>query len=74
VAVIGLGLLGLLTSRLVEANGCLVTGIDTSAERIRFAKKRGSMPAAGSRSVPKTSALTDGHGFDAVLIWRCHQQ
>lgn len=68
VAVIGLGLLGLLTSRLVEANGCLVTGIDTSAERIRFAKKAGINACSREQISAKTSALTDGHGFDAVLI------
>lgn len=68
VAVVGLGLLGLLTARLVEASGCLVTGIDNNPARIRFAKKAG-ISAFSRDSIPsKTASLTNGRGFDAVLI------
>jgi len=68
VAVIGMGLLGLLTARLVEANGCLVTGVDTDPDRIRFAKKIG-ISAFSRDSIPtKTASLTNGRGFDVVLI------
>lgn len=68
VAVIGLGLLGLLTARLVAANGCLVTGIDNNPQRVKFAKKAGIAAYARDQIVEKTSALTSGFGFDAVLI------
>ncbi len=68
VAVVGMGLLGLLTARLVEANGCLVTGVDTDPDRIRFAKKIG-ISAYSRDSIPaKTASLTNGRGFDVVLI------
>ena len=68
VAVVGMGLLGLLTARLVEANGCLVTGVDTNPGRIRFAKKIG-ISAYSRDSIPaKTASLTNGRGFDTVLI------
>lgn len=68
VAVVGLGLLGLLTARLVEANGCLVTGIDTNLERIKFANKVDIHAFSRDQIIGKTAALTNGHGFDAVLI------
>ncbi|NMC45837.1 MAG: Gfo/Idh/MocA family oxidoreductase [Chloroflexi bacterium] len=68
VAIVGLGLLGLLTTRLVTANGCLVTGVDTSPQRVKFAKKSGIAAFARDQIVAKTSALTGGVGFDAVLI------
>lgn len=68
VAVVGLGLLGLLTAGLVEANGCSVTGVDTSQQRVEFAKKCGIHAFSRDTIVPQTSALTHARGFDAVLI------
>ena len=68
VAVVGMGLLGLLTARLVEANGCLVTGVDTNPGRIRFAKKIGISAYSRDSISSKTTSLTNGRGFDTVLI------
>ncbi len=68
VAVVGLGLLGLLTARLAEANGCLVTGIDTNSDRVQFANKAGMHSFSRDKFPAITSSLTNGYGFDAVLI------
>lgn len=68
VAVVGMGLLGLLTARLVTANGCLVTGVDTSPQRVDFAKQAGITAFERDQIVSQASALTGGIGFDAVLI------
>ncbi|HAF61827.1 MAG TPA: hypothetical protein DCK95_05830 [Anaerolineaceae bacterium] len=68
VAVIGLGLLGLLTARLVEANGCQVTGIEPSPQRVEFARKAGIQAYHRDDILPATASLTQNRGFDAVLI------
>ncbi len=68
VAVVGMGLLGLLTTRLVEANGCHAIGVDTSPERVAFANNIGVNAFQRDAIVAKTSALTHNRGFDAVLI------
>lgn len=69
IAVIGLGLVGLLTSQILAATGCRVTGIDPSAD----ARKRGL--ACGCRAVfspEEASATLTSYGLrggmDAVLI------
>jgi predicted dehydrogenase/threonine dehydrogenase-like Zn-dependent dehydrogenase len=68
VAVIGLGLLGLITAKLVQANGCFVCGSDISPERIKFAKSLG-FSAFQNKSILKNSlSLSRGRGFDHVLI------
>jgi predicted dehydrogenase/threonine dehydrogenase-like Zn-dependent dehydrogenase len=70
VAVIGLGLLGLLTVQLARAAGCVVIGTDPNQQRADLA---GSLGAhwAGSDAAEfalRVAAATDGHGADAVLI------
>lgn len=68
VAVIGLGLLGLLTARLVEANGCQVTGIEPSLKRVEFARKAGIQAFQREDILSSVASLTQNRGFDAVLI------
>jgi len=68
VLVIGLGLLGLLTSRLALASGCEVTATDINEGRIQFARKVGLLAFNREQTIAKSNALTNGHGFDAVLI------
>ena len=68
IAVVGLGLLGLLTARLVEANGCQVTGIEPSAQRVEFARKAGIQAFHRNDILAATASLTQNRGFDAVLI------
>ncbi|MFZ5923339.1 MAG: bi-domain-containing oxidoreductase [Chloroflexota bacterium] len=68
VAVIGLGLLGLLTVQIAAAAGCRVYGIDTNPERVALAAKLG-IPAC-PRDQAESSALahTVNRGFDSVII------
>ena len=41
VAIMGLGLLGLLTLQMLRAYGCEVIGFDPDSEKVRLAKKLG---------------------------------
>lgn len=71
VAVIGLGLVGQLTVQILKAAGCVVLGIDVSAEACDLAKRCG-----GDAVVVRTSGdaervaakLTNDFGVDAVII------
>lgn len=69
VAVIGLGLVGLLTSQLLKAAGCNVIGIDPSPHARERALQNGCLRVADlpdAKSV--VSDATDGYGADAVII------
>lgn len=68
VAVIGLGLLGLITAKLAMVAGCKVFGIDTNENRVRFARKVGIPSSLRSTAGKASIASTNGRGFDAVLI------
>ena len=69
VAVIGLGLLGLLTVGIAKAAGCRVFGIDLDAKRVALAGQMGA-DAAVTRPDGEESgrAFTNGLGFDSVFI------
>ena len=69
-AVIGLGLIGLLVVQLARAAGCKVVGMDVNAERCRLAQRLGCDDTATSAEQLRqvTTALTNGKGADAVLI------
>ena len=72
--VLGLGLVGLLTVQLLQANGCRVVGFDVSAERVGLAdamcKAQGSRFRVSTELDPVKCAmeLTSDSGVDAVLI------
>jgi predicted dehydrogenase/threonine dehydrogenase-like Zn-dependent dehydrogenase len=69
-AVIGLGLVGLLTVQILKASGCLVVGVDPDSERCRMAAAMGA-DATGSDPREQEEAcrrLSGGLGADAVLI------
>jgi predicted dehydrogenase/threonine dehydrogenase-like Zn-dependent dehydrogenase len=68
VAVIGLGLLGLITAELTKANGCFVCGSDISLPRIKFAKNLGISAYSNKKILANYLSLTRGRGFDHVLI------
>jgi predicted dehydrogenase/threonine dehydrogenase-like Zn-dependent dehydrogenase len=68
VAVIGLGLLGLLTVQIASAAGCQVLGIDTNPERVSLAGKFGIMACIREAAVEQASAFTVQRGFDSVII------
>lgn len=68
VAVIGLGLLGLLTMQIAAAAGCRVFGIDVDASRVRLAASLGLTAVPRSRAAQAAPPFTRGRGFDVVLI------
>ncbi len=71
VAVIGLGILGLLSVQMLKAAGCRVVGLDLDPARIELAKKLGadiSFSASDPDLVPKIMAFADGYGVDASII------
>ncbi|NSW52162.1 MAG: Gfo/Idh/MocA family oxidoreductase [Anaerolineae bacterium] len=68
VAVIGLGLLGLLSVQLCHAAGCSVFGVDLDPQRIEMAQKMGAAAAGRDAAEAAAAEFTRGEGFDAVLI------
>ena len=69
VAVIGLGLLGLLATGLASAAGCEVLGIDLDSQRVALAKSMGAANAVTrDQAEEAASVFSHGRGVDAVLI------
>jgi len=70
VAVIGLGILGLLTVQMLKANGIRVIGVDPEAGRRAIAQATGAVAVLDpSEDVAGAVArLTDGFGADAAII------
>ena len=68
VAVIGLGLLGLVTAQIAAAAGCDVFGVDINPARVRFAKDLGIEAGTNRNALEKYQSFTHGRGFDHVLI------
>lgn len=68
VAVIGLGLLGLLTVQLAAAAGCRVLGIDIHPERVALAAQFRIQACLRDQAVDSAQAFTANRGADAVLI------
>jgi predicted dehydrogenase/threonine dehydrogenase-like Zn-dependent dehydrogenase len=71
ICVIGLGLLGQITTQLLKANGCKVFGIDLSPGLIKLAKESGAEEALlrnDSNLLTAIENFTNGHGFDKVII------
>jgi len=68
VAVIGLGLLGLLTIQLASAAGCNVLGIDLDPKRIKLASSLGLQAIARAQAESASQAFTANRGFDAIII------
>lgn len=71
VAVIGLGLIGLMTVQLLRANGCQVIGIDPNPARCALACTFGAravIVADGVDPVDHVLAMTGGIGADGVVI------
>src|SRR5512134_2265623 len=67
VAVIGLGLLGLLTIQLAAAAGCSVLGIDVDPARTTLATSLGLKAVRRADAVDSAISFTANHGFDAVI-------
>jgi predicted dehydrogenase/threonine dehydrogenase-like Zn-dependent dehydrogenase len=68
VAVIGLGLLGLLSVGIAQAAGCHVFGIDLAVQRVSLAQNMGAAAVLRPDAESAGQAFTQGHGFDVVLI------
>lgn len=68
VAVIGLGLLGLLTVQMAAAAGCHVLGIDLAADRVALAREFGVQAVLREEAEAAASAFTRGRGFDSIVI------
>ncbi len=70
VAVIGLGLVGLLVVQICKAAGCAVLGIDGDRQRVQLAQDLGADVAKvrGEGDVKAAFELPHGHGVDSVII------
>jgi predicted dehydrogenase/threonine dehydrogenase-like Zn-dependent dehydrogenase len=68
VAVIGLGLLGLMTIQFAAAAGCNVLGIDLDPKRIKLAEGLGLKAVTRPQAESAAQAFTSNLGFDSVII------
>jgi len=68
VAVVGLGLLGLLTVGIARAAGCRVVGIDLDPQRVELAKQMGAEAVGRQNAVEGVLSFTQQRGADVVLI------
>ncbi len=68
VAVIGLGLLGLLTIQLAAAAGCNVLGVDLDLKRIKLASSLGLKAVTRPQAESASAAFTTNRGFDVIII------
>ncbi|MBN2392190.1 MAG: bi-domain-containing oxidoreductase, partial [Anaerolineae bacterium] len=71
IAVLGLGLVGLMTVQMLVANGCRVLGTDFDPQRLALARQFGAETVdlgAGGDPVQAGMAFSNGNGIDAVLI------
>lgn len=70
-AVIGVGLIGLLTVQLLRAQGCRVLAIDFDSEKLKLAEQFGAEIcnlALGGDAVEAAKVFSRGNGIDGVLI------
>lgn len=68
VAVIGMGLLGLLAAQIASAAGCKVLGMDLDPARLALASSLGLEAVSRAQAVDSAQAFTQSRGFDIVLI------
>ena len=71
VAVIGLGLVGLLTIQLLKASGCRVLGIDVDPARLSLGKDLGcelTVHASDETLEEQVLVFSAGYGVDATII------
>jgi predicted dehydrogenase/threonine dehydrogenase-like Zn-dependent dehydrogenase len=70
VAIIGLGLVGLLAVQLARAAGCTVLGMDPDRTRCQIAEKVGCAACAASEAefASLVAARTESSGADAVIL------
>ena len=70
VAVVGLGLIGQLTVRILRASGCQVLGIDLDPAKLELALEGGARRAVlrSGDIAQAVAAMTEGRGVDAAII------
>lgn len=68
VAVVGLGLLGLLVAQIARAAGCSVLGVDLDERRLELGRNLGIQAVARSQAEETGHSYSRGRGCDAVLI------
>jgi len=68
IAVIGLGLLGLLAVSIARAAGCHVLGIDLDAARVELGRQLGAAGVLRPQAEEAARSFSRGRGCDAVLI------
>jgi predicted dehydrogenase/threonine dehydrogenase-like Zn-dependent dehydrogenase len=68
VAIIGMGLLGLLSAGIASAAGCHVFGVDLSQQRVALANSLGYETTTRPQAESAGRAFSRGQGFDVVLI------
>lgn len=71
VCVVGLGLIGLITAELLQANGCKVIGIDLDPDKLKIAADKGILtvnPREGVDPVAFAMSQTNHIGADGVII------
>ena len=68
IAIIGMGLLGLLAAGIASAAGCHVFGIDLDPSRVELAEKLGYPTVPRTEAISHGRSFTSGMGFDSVLI------
>lgn len=70
IVVTGLGLIGLLTAQLLNANGCKVIGVDVDENKLNLAKQWGIIPFNPKYGdvVKFVEEQTNGVGADGVII------
>ena len=68
VAVVGLGLIGLITVQILRANGCRVIGIDLDPKKIELGLKMGMDAGAVTNVESEVERFTSGRGVDHCII------
>jgi predicted dehydrogenase len=71
VAVVGLGLVGLMCAQLAKANGCRVIGFDFDNEKVKLAKQLGIEASAFSEpsdAIKLSNQFSRGKGVDIALV------
>jgi len=69
--VIGLGILGQMTQRMLQANGIRVIGLDLQESRVQRALQHGmtaGFSSADGSALKAIERLTGGHGVDGVIV------
>lgn len=68
-AVIGSGLIGLITVQLLKANGCDVLAVDIDPDKLKLAKKCGADEICDGKNLYELAfSFSKGYGVDGVII------